>query len=71
VTSVSVHEAGTGVGDPDNPHLLMVEAYAAFQYDCPMRRIKKIKLLGIHAQRSARLMLLLSRQLLSQKAERE
>jgi len=57
--------------DPGNPHLPMVEAYAALQYDSPMQRIKKIKRLGIHAQRSARHMLLLSRLLLSQKVEHE
>jgi len=57
--------------DPVNPHLPMVEAYASLQYDNPMRRIKKIKQLGIHAQSSARHMLLLSRLLLSQKVEHD
>jgi len=51
--------------DPDNKYLSLVEAYAALQYDNPMRRVRKIRALGIHAQSTLRQGLLLSRLLLS------
>ena len=47
--------------DPNNPHLPLVEAYADLQYDRPMRRLWKIRKLGIHAQSGPRQLLLLSR----------
>jgi len=51
--------------DPHNLNLALVEDYAALQNLSGVQRIKKIKLLGIHAQSKTRQLLLLSRLLLS------
>lgn len=54
--------------DPDNLHLDLVESYASLQFMSPLKRIKRLRDLGIHAQSSPRQALLLSRLLLTAKA---
>ncbi len=53
--------------DPRNPNLALVEAYAALQNMPPLKRIRKLHQLGIHAQSKPRQALLLSRLLLTSK----
>jgi len=53
--------------DPSNPHLTLLEEYVSLQMVSPLERIKKIRLMGVHAQSSSRQTLLLSRLLLTPK----
>jgi len=53
---------------PDNPHLALVEAYASLQKESPLKRIRKLRDLGVHTQSKTRQALLLSRLLLTPQA---
>jgi len=53
--------------DPSNVHLTLVEEYVSLRRASPLERIKKIQLMGVHAQSSSRQVLLLSRLLLTPK----
>jgi len=53
--------------DPENPHLNLVESYASLQFMSPLKRIKRLRDLGVHAQSTPRQTLLISRLLLTAK----
>ena len=53
--------------DPDNPRLALVESYASLQRISPLKRIRVLNSLGIHAQSRLRQLLLLSRLLFMSK----
>ncbi len=55
--------------DPKNPHLALVEAYAALASLSPLQRVKRINELGVHAQAQTRQILLLSRLLLTPRVQ--